>query len=298
MEFSAVNWNKTRWLSTCLGVAAVACALTVPSNVQAQDRGRDRVSCNSEGGRVNCDADTSGGVRLSRQSSDSSRCEEGSTWGYTARGVWVDRGCKAEFELMRTNSRNGYTRIEPGTQLVVRTNDSIHANQADYRVYTGTVDQDVRGANGQVGIPRGSQVELIVRHEPDNDLVLDVESVSVNGQRYSVDTGTERVDSPGRGEGVGANQRTGKYVGGGAVLGTILGAIAGGGKGAAIGAAAGAAAGAGAQTITKGREVNVPAETLLTFRIDSPLDVGVVDRGVDRDGYHYHDYYNDRPRGE
>ena len=60
-------------------------------------------------------------------------------------------------------------------------------------------------------------------------------------------------------------------VGGGAVLGTLLGAIAGGGKGAVIGAIGGAAGGAAVQVLTKGKEVNVPAETLLTFRTDAPL---------------------------
>jgi len=85
---------------------------------------------------------------------------------------------------------------------------------------------------------------------------------------------------------IGNNKRTGEYVGGGALLGTIVGAIAGGGKGAAIGAVAGA----GAQVVTHGRSVRVPAESLLTFRIEQPLDVGVADRGFNRDGRHYHDY--------
>jgi hypothetical protein len=70
---------------------------------------------------------------------------------------------------------------------------------------------------------------------------------------------------------VGANRRTAEMVGGGAVLGTLLGAIAGGGKGAAIGAAAGAAAGAGVQVLTRGKTVRVPAESVLTFRLDQPV---------------------------
>ena len=63
--------------------------------------------------------------------------------------------------------------------------------------------------------------------------------------------------------GIGANRRTATMVGGGAALGTLLGAIAGGGKGAAIGAVAGAVAGGAAQVLTRGKEVNVPAETEL-----------------------------------
>jgi hypothetical protein len=55
------------------------------------------VTCSSEDGRRHyCDVDTSRGVRMVRQRSGSP-CTEGSTWGYDRRGVWVDRGCRADF---------------------------------------------------------------------------------------------------------------------------------------------------------------------------------------------------------
>src|ERR1700686_1502235 len=75
------------------------------------------------------------------------------------------------------------TPLEPGTLIAVRTNEGIDADKGDNRVYTGIVDQDVRGDNGRLAIPRGSRVELIVRVMRDNDLALDLESVNVNGQR-------------------------------------------------------------------------------------------------------------------
>jgi hypothetical protein len=62
-------------------------------------------------------------------------------------------------------------------------------------------------------------------------------------------------------------------VGGGAALGTLIGAVAGGGSGAAIGAAVGAAGGAAVQVLTKGDEVRVPAESVLTFRLENPLQL-------------------------
>ena len=49
------------------------------------------------------------------------------------------------------------------------------------------------------------------------------------------------------------------------------GGIAGGGKGAAIGAGVGAAGGAGVEVLTKGKQVKVPAETILNFRLDTDL---------------------------
>ena len=73
------------------------------------------------------------------------------------------------------------------------------------------------------------------------------------------------------GSGIGANKRTATMVGGGALAGAIIGAIAGGGKGAAIGAVLGGGAGAGAEVLTKGKQVKVPAETVLTFQLDSDL---------------------------
>jgi hypothetical protein len=158
----------------------------------------------------------------------------------------------------RDRDRDGgdrITRIEPGTNISVRTNDSIDAERADNRVYYGAVDQDVRGQNGRLAIPRGSRVELIVRVMRDNDLVLDLESVNVNGQRYAIQTDKNRVES----------QRDNSLVG------TILGAINGG--------------------QAQGRAVRIPRDSLLNFRVQAPLIVGVADRGVDREGNHYHDWY-------
>jgi hypothetical protein len=119
---------------------------------------------------------------------------------------------------------------------------------------------------------------MLVRRSSDNDVYLDLDSITVNGRRFGVEAQSNVVESE-RKDGLGANQRTGKYVGGGAVLGAINGAIAGGGKGAAIGAGAGAAAGAGTQVLTRGRSVRVPAESLLTFRLTEPLRAGVSNAG-------------------
>ena len=163
--------------------------------------------------------------------------------------------------------------IPAGTNVEVRTNQRIDLRDSSGEVYSATVNRDVLDTNGNVAIPRGAQAEMAVRNLGSHDLALDLESITVNGRRYAV-SGESNSYTAGRKAGVGKNERTAKYVGGGAVLGTIIGAIAGGGKGAAIGAAAGAAGGAGAQTLTRGKEIKVPAESLLTFRLDQPLQVG------------------------
>ena len=66
------------------------------------------VRCESADGRQRfCQADVSGGVRLSRQLSQAA-CIEGQSWGSDGRGIWVDRGCRAEFEVQRAYPGGGY----------------------------------------------------------------------------------------------------------------------------------------------------------------------------------------------
>ena len=48
--------------------------------------------------RKTCPINTQGGARIIRQRSDAD-CIYGRTWGYDARGIWVDRGCRADFEV-------------------------------------------------------------------------------------------------------------------------------------------------------------------------------------------------------
>ena len=181
--------------------------------------------------------------------------------------------------------------IVSGTEITVRSNESINVDRWDRgRIYPATVDRDVFASNGNLIIPRGSPAELIVRQVGPHDMAVDLESIAINGQRYVINAPGEAYNTHGR-PGVGSNERTGRFVGGGAIIGGIIGAIAGGGKGAAIGAAAGAASGAGAQMATRGHEIHVPVESLLTFRLDQPLYVSrEPDRGYMRDGRHYHDY--------
>ena len=118
--------------------------------------------------------------------------------------------------------------IASGTRVDVRTDETIDVrDQVDGRVFTGSVANDVMDQSGRVVIPRGSRAELEVRRIGSNEMSVDLDSVTVGQERYSVQATAPRTSR----EGVGENKRTGEYVGGGALLGTVLGAIAGGGKG-------------------------------------------------------------------
>jgi hypothetical protein len=140
------------------------------------------------------------------------------------------------------------------------------------------------GRRGAILVPKGSDVEMVVNRTSNDEVALDLSSIMINGQRYTVDTSEQVVVGGERKEGIGVNKRTGKYVGGGAAIGAIIGAIAGGGKGAAIGAGVGAAGGAATQVLTRGDKVNVPSESLITFRLQQPLRTGYSNTGYVDDG--------------
>jgi hypothetical protein len=164
--------------------------------------------------------------------------------------------------------------VPAGTEVHVRVDQDINAKTGNVQpgaMFPGTISRDVNGPNGNVIIPRGAPAQLAVvsPSNNNNDLTLDLRSVDINGRHYRLDTeGTSAAGSSKNG-GLGANKRTGEYVGGGALAGTLIGALAGGGKGAAIGAILGAGAGAGTQVLTRGKDLNVPAETELNFRLQN-----------------------------
>lgn len=162
--------------------------------------------------------------------------------------------------------------LNSGTEIKVRTDTAINAQSASAgQSYAATVSKDITDSSGNVIIPRGSRARLATVATGDNQISLALRSLSANGQRYYLNTNSTEAESTTAKPGVGKNTRTAKYVGGGALAGTLIGAIAGGGKGAAIGALAGGAAGAGAQTLTKGKKLDIPAESELTFRLEQPV---------------------------
>jgi len=181
------------------------------------------------------------------------------------------------------------SQIPSGTTVQVRATQPIRSSSYDGRIYQGIVDNDVMDDQGRLAIASGATAELMVRRTGDNEFIIDLESITVNGRRYAIDANSTVVGTSGdRDPNLGINKETGKYVGGGAIIGSIIGAVAGGAKGAAIGAGVGAAAGAGAQIATHGGTIDVPSEALLSYRLSRPLNLDVRDTGYDREGVHYH----------
>jgi hypothetical protein len=86
------------------------------------------------------------------------------------------------------------TVIPEGTTIHVRTDHSITTNASDGNVYHGAVDQNVY-ERGRLLISRGSDAELIVRRVSENELMLDLDSVTVRGVRYGVDASSGAISS-------------------------------------------------------------------------------------------------------
>jgi hypothetical protein len=168
-----------------------------------------------------------------------------------------------------------YPTIPAGTSIVVKTDEAINSQTAQVgQTFPATVVQPIRDSAGNIVVPQGSMAQLVIRNVSSStisgpEVALDLQSIQANGRTYTVSAPAVTQG----GQGLGANKRTAEFLGGGAALGGIIGALAGGGKGAAIGILGGAAAGAGAQILTRGKTVNVPAETQLTYTLAQPVQL-------------------------
>jgi hypothetical protein len=74
-------------------------------------------------------------------------------------------------------------------------------------------------------------------------------------------------------EAKGRGRRSAAFIGGGGGAGALIGGLAGGGRGALIGGVLGAGGGAAGAAFTGDRDVVIPAETVVDFRLTAPLTI-------------------------
>jgi len=164
--------------------------------------------------------------------------------------------------------------VPQGTAIEVVLDQSLSSKTARAgQSFSATVVDPIE-VDGQVVIPKRAHARGTVvsakaagRFKGASELGLALRSIEVNGQRYEIRASTPELSKKGKGK------RTGALVGGGAGGGALIGGLAGGGKGALIGGLIGAGAGTGGAAFTGNRDVELPAETGLTFRLVKPLEI-------------------------
>jgi hypothetical protein len=128
--------------------------------------------------------------------------------------------------------------------------------------------------DGVIVIPKGAHATGEVtdaksagRFKGGATLGITLTSINVRGTEYKIDTTDRKSVSKGKGK------RTAAMVGGGGAGGLLIGGLAGGGKGALIGGLIGAGAGTAGSAFTGNRDITLPAETPVTFRLQQPITI-------------------------
>ena len=163
--------------------------------------------------------------------------------------------------------------IPAGTSLSVSVLSNLASN-------TSKVEDVVKAAlakplviDGVTAVPQGAEIRGVVSDAKQSGRVkgkasigLAFDRIVVRGETHQIETAPVVLEAQDK------KSDDVKKGGIGAGLGAVVGGIAGGGTGAAIGAVAG---GAGAVLGTKGREIEVPAGTVVDVLMQSPLTLRI-----------------------
>jgi hypothetical protein len=162
--------------------------------------------------------------------------------------------------------------LPAGTVLTVRTSEAIGTKQSQPgQAFQAVLAEAVTHGSHAV-IPAGSTVTGKIveakqggKIKGGSNLALQLTSIKVHGLAYPISTDQYVQEAKGKGK------RTATMGGGGAAAGAVIGGIAGGGKGAAIGALAGGGAGVAGSAFTGNKELSIPAESVLQFKLAQSL---------------------------
>lgn len=164
--------------------------------------------------------------------------------------------------------------VPAGSLITVRLGQSVGSKISQPgQSFSATVASPVE-VDGTTLIPAGASASGTVvdakplgRFKGGAVLQLKLTSINVNGSDRPVETSSLVRSAKGKGK------RTAVMAGGGAGVGALIGGLAGGGKGAAIGALAGGGAGTAGAAFTGNKDIVLPAESALTFKLEQPLEV-------------------------
>jgi predicted small lipoprotein YifL len=164
--------------------------------------------------------------------------------------------------------------VPAGTIITVRLGQSVGSKISQPgETFSATVATPVE-IDGKTAIAAGSTASGTVvdakplgRFKGGAALEVRLDSVNISGTDHPIQTSPLTREAKGKGK------RTAVMAGGGAGLGALIGGLTGGGKGAAIGALAGGGAGTAGAAFTGNKDIVLPAESALRFKLNQPLEV-------------------------
>jgi len=170
--------------------------------------------------------------------------------------------------------------IAAGTPLIIRINQHISVKSSHPgQPFTGEIEAPIlnpgnNDPNTNVLIPRGTPVDGVVdaahrrgHFAGHSILELRLTALTLNGTRYPLDTHDLTRTKKGKGK------RSAAFIGTGAGAGMLIGGIATGGVGLVVGGLVGGGTGTALGGLTGNRDIEIPAESIVRFRLADNLVV-------------------------
>ncbi len=165
--------------------------------------------------------------------------------------------------------------IPAGTSLTIRIDQRISVKTSRAGdTFTGEVVDPVLASDNSVLVPKGVPVGGVVdvshrrgHFKGRSMLELRLTSLTMNGTQYPLTTRDLARSKRGKG------RRSAALIGGGAGAGMLVGGVATGGVGLLVGGLVGGGAGTAAAGLTGNRDINIPAESIVRFKLADDLVV-------------------------
>jgi hypothetical protein len=165
--------------------------------------------------------------------------------------------------------------IPAGTTLAIRIDQRISVKTSRAGdTFTGEIVDPVLTGDNRVLVPKGALVGGVVdvshrrgHFKGSSLLELRLTSLTMDGKQYPLVTRDTARSKKGKG------RRSTALIGGGTGLGMLAGGLASGGVGLVVGGLVGGGAGTAAAGLTGNRDINIPAETIVHFKLSDDLIV-------------------------